>query len=308
MVAIRKLLPADVEAVVSRIVQKITDDATHKQLINPEFSRDHLRDALESSRALTWVALEGTQLVGHMYGALLESDLYGSSVWIGPDGVSYDNDEVLDAMYAVAGQDWINEGAVEHYVWTLDDPAAMAAWFDLGFAKMHSRGVMKLHEGLHVLDPRYRLRRGTFDDLDVAIFLDDELELAQTEGPSFSIGLSKASQREEWIETLSDPDTSHFVVAFDGVAIGQCVTFPLPEQRSCFAKTIHLSAVVVVAPHRERGVARAMVDAALNDARERGFLYAATNWRVTNRTAARFWRTYGFEPTYVRLHRTIGTF
>jgi ribosomal protein S18 acetylase RimI-like enzyme len=51
-----------------------------------------------------------------------------------------------------------------------------------------------------------------------------------------------------------------------------------------------------------------MVDAALNDARDRGFLYAATNWRVTNRRAARFWTTYGFEPTYERLHRTIGTF
>jgi GNAT superfamily N-acetyltransferase len=308
MVAVRKLLPADVETVVSRIVQKITDDATRKQLINPDFSRDHLRDALESSRALTWVALRGNELVGHIYGALLENETYGPSVWIGPDGVSFDDNEVLDALYSVAGQDWIDEGDREHYVWTLDDPAAISAWLDLGFAKMHSRGVMKLREGLHVLDERYRLRYGTFDDLDLAIAFDDELELAQTQGPSFSIGLSKASQRDEWMETLSDPDTRHFLVEFEGAAIGQCVTFPLPEQRSSFDATIHLSAVVVLAQHRGHGVARAMVDAALNDARDRGFLYAATNWRVTNRRAAHFWTTYGFEATYVRLHRTIGTF
>jgi ribosomal protein S18 acetylase RimI-like enzyme len=308
MVTIRKLLPIDVEAVVSRIVQKITDDAASKQLINPEFSRDHLRDALESSRALTWVALRGEHVVGHIYGALLENETYGPSVWIGPDGVSYDDDDVLDGLYSAAGQDWINEGALEHYVWTLDDPTATSAWLELGFAKMHSRGVMKLHEGLHVFDERYRLRHGRFDDLDLAIFLDDELERSQSEGPSFSIGLSKASQRDEWIETLSDPDTRHFVVDFKGAAISQCVTFPLPEQRSSFDQTIHLSAVVVLAEHRGRGVARAMVDAALNDARDRGFVYAATNWRVTNRRAANFWTTYGFESTYVRLHRTIGTF
>jgi GNAT superfamily N-acetyltransferase len=308
MVAVRKLLPGDVDAVVSRIVQQITDDATSKQLINPDFSRDHLRDALASSRALTWVAFRENQLVGHIYGALLENETYGPSVWIGPDGVSYDGIQTLDALYSVAGQDWINEGAREHYVWTLDDPRATGAWLELGFAKMHRRGVMRLREGVHVLDDRYRLRHGTIDDLDLAIYLDDELEHAQTEGPSFSIGLSKASQRDEWIETLSDPDTQHFVVDFNGSGVGQCVTFPLPEQRSSFDATIHLSAVVVLAPHRERGVARAMVDTALNDARGRGFRYAATNWRVTNRRAAHFWTNYGFEPTYVRLHRTISSF
>src|ERR1700734_2213972 len=146
MVNVRKLLPADVGAVVSRIAQKISDDATNKKLINPEFSRDHLAQALESSRALTWVALREQHLVGHIYGALLENETYGNSVWIGPDGVSYDDHEVLDALYSVAGQDWINEGAIEHYVWTVDDPKATSAWLELGFAKMHSRGEMKLRK------------------------------------------------------------------------------------------------------------------------------------------------------------------
>lgn len=306
MLTIRKLRHGDIDSVTSRIVQKIQQDASQKRLINPEFSRELLRDALESSAALTWVALREERVVGHMYGALLESEVYGQSVWIGPDGVSYDDHEVLEALYAVAGQAWINEGAKKHYVWTLDDSSAFSSWLNLGFAKMHCRGVLKLDRGLHVLAEHYSLRRGTFDDLDLAIFLDDELERAQTEGPSFSLELPKATQRDEWIETLSDPDTRHFIVEFDGAAVGQCVTFPLPEQRGSFEATIHLSAVVVVTEHRERGVARAMVDAALNDARERDFLYAATNWRITNRRAARFWTRYGFEPTYVRLHRTIG--
>ena len=70
---------------------------------------------------------------------------------------------------------------------------------------------------------------------------------------------------------------------------------------------MHLSAVSVRPGHEHRGVARALVDHALSDATEAGFDYAETNWRVTNRRAAQFWLRYGFVPTYVRLHRTIGS-
>ncbi len=49
-----------------------------------------------------------------------------------------------------------------------------------------------------------------------------------------------------------------------------------------------------------------MVDAALRDALNAGFEFVETNWRVTNRRARNFWLDYGFAPTYVRLHRTIG--
>jgi ribosomal protein S18 acetylase RimI-like enzyme len=308
VVTIRKLLVTDIDALTARVAQRIVDDATMRSLVNPEFSRDELRDALTSSTASTWVALNGKQLVGHLYGALLASDNYGQGVWIGPDGASYDNADVLDSLYSVAGQEWIDAGAREHYVWTLDDPSTTTPWLDLGFAKMHVRGVMELLEGHHLLDHRYQLRHGNLDDVDTAISLDNELERAQSEGPSFSLGLSTASQRDEWIETLSDPDARHFVVDFNGSPVAQCVTFPLPKQRSSFDATMHLSAVVVLAEHRGRGVARAMVDTALNDARERGFRYAATNWRISNRQANRYWTSYGFKTTYVRLHRTIGMF
>jgi hypothetical protein len=44
----------------------------------------------------------------------------------------------------------------------------------------------------------------------------------------------------------------------------------------------------------------------LDTARQSGFEYASTNWRVTNHRAARYWRDYGFATTYVRLHRHLG--
>jgi ribosomal protein S18 acetylase RimI-like enzyme len=90
--------------------------------------------------------------------------------------------------------------------------------------------------------------------------------------------------------------------------VAQCITFPLPTRRGSFDATLHVSAVAVRETHRGRGVGTALVDLALDRARQKGFEYAETNWRVTNRPAARFWTDYGFEPTYVRLHRTVGEF
>jgi len=49
-----------------------------------------------------------------------------------------------------------------------------------------------------------------------------------------------------------------------------------------------------------------LVDAALRKARVAGFEFVETNWRVTNRRRE-LWLDYGFEATYVRLHRTIGS-
>jgi GNAT superfamily N-acetyltransferase len=308
VVAVRKLHADDIDDVVARIAQRLIDDATIKTLVNPVISFDHLRQALAAATASTWIARREERIVGHLFGALLENATYGRSIWIGPDGVSFDDGDILSSLYAVAGEEWTEAGANEHFVWTLDDPSTTSAWFDLGFSKMHTRGVMELREGHHDLDENYTLRHGTFDDLDLAIELDDELDRSQSEGPSFARGTSKASQRDEWIETLSDPDTRHFIVDFEDTGVAQCVTFPLPDQRSSFQNTIHLSAVVVAPAHRGRGVAGAMVDAALDDARERGFTHVETNWRITNRLASRYWTTHGFETTYVRLHRTIGKY
>ena len=53
-------------------------------------------------------------------------------------------------------------------------------------------------------------------------------------------------------------------------------------------------------------VGRAIVEELLSAAAQSGSRYAETNWRITNRVAARHWPRAGFTRTYVRLHRAIG--
>ncbi len=307
MTAVRNLAPSDVEPVVQRIVERLANDARNQPLVNPEISTSILAESLNVLIDQTWVAEREGVVVGHLYGALLESDTYGNGVWIGPDGASFDNTDILSDLYSAAGAAWIERGALEHYVWTIDEITSTQPWYEMGFARMHMRGVLRLDTPRdHQLPSGYVLRRGTVDDLEIAVALDDELDAVQRVGPSFSIGLDQSSKRDELLETLEDPDVHHYIVEFHGAAVAQCITFPLPSRRGSFEDTLHLSAVTVDAEHRHVGVGTAMVDAALRDARSADFVYVETNWRVTNRRARNYWLGYGFEPTYVRLHRTIG--
>ena len=303
----RPLEPDDVETVVTRIVDRLALDAHIQPLVNPQIATELLAESLRALTDQTWVAEHDEAIVGHLYGAMLESETYGNGVWIGPDGASFDNTDTLSDLYSAAGAAWIERGALEHYVWTIDDLASTQPWYELGFARMHMRGVLSLESHRdHELPEGYTLRRGGVEDIDIAVALDDELDAVQRVGPSFSIGLDHSSKRDELLETLEDPEVHHYVVQYGEQPVAQCITFPLPPRRGSFDHTLHLSAVTVDAEHRHYGVGTAMVDAALRDAHRAGFEYVETNWRVTNRRARNYWLGYGFEPTYVRLHRTIG--
>jgi GNAT superfamily N-acetyltransferase len=173
---------------------------------------------------------------------------------------------------------------------------------------MHQRGVRALDPSpVHALPAGYSNRSGGLDDLETALALSGEIDRTQAAGPSFSLDVG-GDERAELAETLEDPEVRHFLAEFEGTPVAQCITFPLPPRRGSFSATLHLSAVAVREDHRHRGVATALVDAALERARRHGFRYVETNWRVTNLVAARFWTRYGFVPTYVRLHRTVGRF
>lgn len=297
----------DIDEVVARLMAYQAAVGERHALINGWVDDIAMADSLAASARDTLVARHDGVVVGHLRGTVLASSVYGESVWINPEGVSYDNPEILSALYAAAATRWLGAGATRHYVWVPRDDDAIGPWRHLGFAYMHQRGAKYLEDPARVEWPEgYAIRRGSIDDLEVALELDDVLRLAQEEGPSFALGLADTGQRDEWIETLEDPTVTHYLVEHDGHAVAQCATFALPERVGTFDNTVHLSAVSVRPEHRARGVGRAMVTHALETVRREGFAIAETNWRVTNHRAGRYWRSFGFEETYLRLHRHVG--
>ena len=305
MITIESLRTEMIDEIVARIMDHQRLVAERHRMINGWVDDVVLADSLVASAPDTLVACRNGVVVGHLRGTLLDSDLFGQSAWINPEGLSYDDELVLESLYVAGADRWLSRGSHRHYVWVPNDE--VAPWLTLGFALMHQRGTKMIETTEPLgLPQRYTLRRGGIDDLAIALALDDHLDEAQSAGPSYSLHLSKTTQRDDWIETLEDPSVFHVIVEVDGAPVAQCATFALPERVGTFADSIHLSAVTVREEHRRLGVGRAMVNYVLDDAARRGFQFAETNWRVTNRRAARYWVNYGFEPTYVRLHRNVG--
>lgn len=303
VVHVRRLEINDVAAVVALVNQQLAHASALEPAINHVVDDELFDVALRAQRANIWVAIRHGVLVGHLYGALL-TDARGPSAWVGPDGVSFDEFDTLAALYARAGQEWIDAGAREHWVWTPDRVDAFLPWSELGFAKEHRRGVRAL---VNVTPPPLPagviLRHGRDDEWGVAQELDADLDAAQRDGPNFF--LPAALPGETITATLDDPEVDWHVLARGNEVLAQCVSYPLDPRRGSFDDVVHLSGVVVRGNERRRGLGRLLVEQVLAEHAARGARYAEVHWRVTNRDADRFWRRVGFTPTFARLRRVI---
>jgi ribosomal protein S18 acetylase RimI-like enzyme len=301
---VRLLGIADLEAVATRVGDRLTHDARRNPLINPHFSADLFMAALANAIDQTWVEDDDGRITGHLYGAVLESLEHGRGAWIGPDGVSFDADEGLAALYGDASGAWALLRAMEHFAWVFDADEDLRPWLTLGFSPAHRRGLLDLSNlEENALPAGYIIRRGVAD-LDLAVELDRLIDEAESTRLT-RLPADSDDARNSWRELLEDDEVNHYVVEYENQGVAQCLTYPLETRRGSFDHTLHLSAVAVRSDHEHRGVARSMITAALHDARRQGCLYAEANWNVANRRAEHFWTRYGFVRTYVRLRRTI---
>jgi ribosomal protein S18 acetylase RimI-like enzyme len=110
---------------------------------------------------------------------------------------------------------------------------------------------------------------------------------------------------EEIAEVLEDPDNS-FWVAFEG---GQAMSYLRFEGQSFGAcnivrdeSTMAITGAYTRPEFRGRGLAPALLDAALSDYRARGFLRCSVDFESFNPEAAAFWMRY-FQPVCYSLFR-----
>ncbi len=305
MSAIRLLTPSDVDDVVETVARDQDLASRMNPFIDAGLDRDELGDSYRRRHAPTWIALDGTRLVGHLTATALQRPSGRVSAWISPDAVSFNDVATLGALYVFAGARWLADGVEDHEVWTYDRPDTRDPWLELGFAQRFRRGCLALaSRGEPNWPPGYRLRHGNRDDLDLALHFNDLLDQEDAAGPSFA--RPEPFDRDGLEETLDDPDTIHAVVEHRGSPVAQAIVFPLLPVRGAHERTVHLSAVVVEPSQRGRGVATAMLDELAAEARRRAFQYADVTWRTPSLAAAAFWRAYGVSATYVRLQRRVG--
>ncbi len=234
---VRSLAVSDLDDVAQRVQRRLNDDAARNNLVNAHFDLPTFVDALRQSLDRTWVAIANEHVVGHLYGAVLDSVHHGRGAWLGPDGVSFDSPDVLAALYDAAATSWSRQNAFEHFVWVFDSPTTTLPWTNLGFERAHVRGALALAERPERgLEAQYVIRQGGSNDLVLALELDAVIDAA--EGRSSEISNSSAIdiRREELEEELADPDVQYYVLEEAGRGVAQCSTYLLEPRRGSFER------------------------------------------------------------------------
>ncbi len=302
---VRRGVKSDASSIAQRVAARLAGDASVEPLVSRYFSRQDFEQALAHSTSPVWVDDSHGRLRGHLYGATLDDAVNGRQTWTGPDGYSYEFENVLDNLCEWAYRAWRDDGSIAHLVWALAGNGTQD-WVERGYAMVSVRGSLALEGPFeHTWPEGYHLRRGDPSDLGTALAFDALIDEAQGVALDSLSEFQREQNESDLAELLGDPESHYHLVEVNGRPAAQCVTFPLPPLRGSHDDTIYLGSLAVDPSQRRRGLASTLVRAVLNDAVADGFRFAEVRWHIDNEGATSFWPAQGFRPTYVQLRRSL---
>jgi hypothetical protein len=268
---VRPLEAHDVDQVVTRIADRLALDARIQPLVNPTISTQLLADSLRAAADQTWIAERRCHRRTPLRRAAGERDLRQRRVDRSRRRLLR-HDRHLERPLQRGRRDVDRtRGALEHYVWTIDDPPRPSpgtSWDSractcAGSSPSTSDGVTNLPEATRCVEAVSRHRdRG-------------RAGRRTRRGPARrSELLDRARPLVQARETSWRPSRTprraplHRRVRRD-LAVAQCITFPLAAPARIVRTHHPPERGHVDAAHRHLGVGTAMVDAALADARRR---------------------------------------
>jgi GNAT superfamily N-acetyltransferase len=263
------------------------------------------------------VALHGGALVAYVIGSARDATVWGPNIWVPPEGAATREPDVLRDVYADAAQRWVDEGRTAHYALVpAQDPAVVRAWSHLCFGVQHVHAARLLpREPGEPPDPPSGVivRPAVTGDLAVIASFDVQLGEHLRRAPVFSrlAVPALAEALAEAKESLEDPTLNTVVAERGERVVGAAVgcDLSLSSAHSGPARldgAAMLAWVVVDEGQRGAGVGRALADAVLTWAEQRGYGAIATDWRAANLPSSRAWPPLGFRETFLRMHRLIG--
>lgn len=270
---------------------------------------------VEKSEEHGMVMVEKNKIIGYMLGYYDDNPFFGKHVWVPFGGIvllqSTEND-MLRVLYAHAGDIWIKDGILNHYLVCPALPEWLNAGFSLSFGQEQAYAVASaLEEKKEVPLPDGITMR--------EVRPGDANQLAE-KGHWIAAHLNGAPVWEpvpaEHLETirpayaeLANDDTSTTWVALDGDEIISYVTTYTVDIGAIHymgtPKAAHFATAATDPAYRTRGIGRALFTHILNITHEQGHECIFTDWRTTNLEAAHYWPTFGFEPFAYRLLRRV---
>lgn len=248
---------------------------------------------------------DGVEL-GRLFGDVQQTELRGRHAWVGLDGHGLAegvNPDLYRDLYAAAGAAWLEEGAHDHYVVSLVEPAVREAWLGLCFAiqQVHAARPIAAEPVPGRPPEGCSIRRGGPDDLGVALDLHDLIFRHLQEPPCWAGGIlaTPAEATESWSEVLSDPRAAWFLAERGGEPVGHLLMDHIDDH------TAELAVAATRPEVRGLGIGAALTGHGLRWAAERGYRTCITDWRAANLSSSRFWPGRGFVPTHLRLVRSV---
>jgi ribosomal protein S18 acetylase RimI-like enzyme len=277
----------------------------------PGAAREQLEGLWHRDDASGWAGFRDGQLAAYIVGTVHER-VHEGHVWIDYAGHAVEDAEDIRDLYAAAAAQWVDEGRPQHYVQVpAHDAALIDSWFRLSFGQQQVDGARDVPARTEVrLPDAVEIRAPTADDVEALLAVDLALPRQHRASPVFSTRPlpTEDELRAEWQRTLAAGEETLFVgchherpvACWSLVKRAQKLNGLVAPDDACF---LHFAATIPEA--RWLGIGVALTDTALAWAASEGCAAMATDWRVTNLLASRFWPRRGFRPTFLRLYRHI---
>ena len=261
------------------------------------------------------VMLEKDRMIGYMLGYYDQNVFFGRHVWVPYGGLALseaDEYQQLRTLYAAAGDNWIQDGILNHYLVCPAIQEWQRAAFSLSFGQEQAYAVASsTEEQLEKLPPQgITIREVQPADANQLAASGHWIAAHLNAAPVWEPVPQRhmAEVRPGYAE-LADDDTSTTWVALDGEQLVAYVAIYTVDIGAIHylgtPKAAHFAVAATHPDYRKRGIGRVLFTHILNVAHQQGYEQVFTDWRTTNLEADRYWPTFGFDPFAYRLLRRV---
>ncbi|UJF26894.1 GNAT family N-acetyltransferase [Planococcus sp. 107-1] len=281
----------------------------------PEHAEKAIRGLSAKSPSVGVAAFRHEKMVGYMIAQTLNEPQRGRHAWIDYAGYALDPnepEELIRQLYCELGEQLVQLGYFSHFVLTpCGNPKAMDAWFRVCFAYEQVHGLLDLKNVQPLAPYDSSIRLAVKSDEAAVREMSNMIPSQVASAPSWGATLPEMlpDLNDGYAELLDEEDV-RFWAAFeeDGTIAGCIAAWPDEASEADMRIPERCSTVSCVATRegfRGKGLSSQLLSIVLNEAKQSGFEFFETDWRMANLPISNFLPRRGFKPYAYRLHRQI---